>query len=88
MRLKCDFETMELNGKFIAVPVGDEEDQYHGVLKLNDTAAFIFEQLKTDVDEGTIIEAMVREYNVSKDDAAADVHSMINSLTEKGLLIE
>lgn len=88
MRLKYTFEKMELNDKIIAVPVGDDADDYRGVVKMNGTAAAIFDLLKEDTTEEAIVAAMEKEYNVTKDVLNADVKLYIQAFREKGLLVE
>lgn len=88
MRLKYTFEKMELNGKLYAIPVGDDADDYHGVVRMNGTAAAIFELLKEDTTEEAIAEAMEKEYDVTKDVLRADVKRYIQAFREKGLLAE
>ena len=51
MRLKQTFEVMELDDQVIAVPVGDNASQVHGLFKMNETAAFVFKLLQKCVHE-------------------------------------
>lgn len=46
MKLKYDFEYMEMDGEIAAVPVGDNAWQFHGMLTINDTAKEILELIK------------------------------------------
>lgn len=86
MRLKCDFEVMELNEEKIAVPVGDNASTFHGVVKLNDTAAFILNLLKEETSEESIIDALASEYDAPREKIAEDVKQYITKFTEKGLI--
>ncbi len=88
MRLKYSYEKMELNGRIFAIPVGDEADDCHGAVKMNGTAAAIFELLKKDTTEEAIVEAMEKEYDVAREVLSADVKRYIQAFREKGLLAE
>lgn len=88
MRLKYTFDKMELNDQIVAVPVGDNADNYHGVVKMNETANAIFNLLAEDTTEEAIVEAMEKEYDVSKEILAADVKRYVQEFREKGLLVE
>lgn len=88
MRLRCAFEIMELDGQKIAVPIGENSSIYQGVIKLNDTASFIFDLLQSDVSEDSIVDAMIKEFNASREELMADVHECIIAFKEKGLLSE
>lgn len=87
MHLKYTFETMELDDRSVAVPVGPGANDFHGILKLNETAVFILNLLKNEITEEEIVEAMEKEYNVSRDVLAADVHRYVSDFMEKGLLV-
>ena len=86
MRLKYSFEIMEVEGQSYAVPMEDCEGNFSGVIKLTGTAAVIFELLKEETDEASIVENMSHRYDISRDILAADVHSMVMKLETKGLL--
>lgn len=88
MRLKHTFEMMNLDDQTVAIPVGADANDFHGVIKLNETAAAIFEMLKEDNTEDAIVEAMLQEYEVSRDVISRDVSKYIRDFREKGLLIE
>jgi len=86
MRLKCDFEVMDLNEEKIAVPVGDNATLFHGVIKLNDTAALILKLLKEDTSEEAIVEALLAEYDATKETVEKDVKQCITNFSDMGLI--
>lgn len=88
MRLKYEFETMDLLGKTIAVPVGDNAGEYHEAIRMNDTANMIFRLLKEETTEAEIVDAMEKEYEVDREILANDVAGYIHEFREKGLLSE
>lgn len=88
MRLKHTFEMIDLDDQTIAVPVGANANEFHGVIKLNGTAAAIFKLLNQDTTEETIVDAMMQEYKISRDVLSRDVSKYIQEFQEKGLLIE
>ena len=87
MRLKYQFETMELEDRIVAVPVGTDVNEFHGVVKLNETSAFIFELLKNDITEEAIVDAMQKEYDAPRSQIAEGVKKCIEEFEEKGLLV-
>ena len=86
MRLKYDFATMEMDGKTVAVAVGDDVSKFHGMLRLNDTAASIFQLLHTDVSLETIVDIMKKEYDAPETELREYVEEYIESLADAGLL--
>ena len=86
MKLKYRYEIMEVEGQSFAVPMEDCERDFSGMVKLSKTAGVILELLKEDTDEESIVESMSRRYDAPRDVLAADVHSVIEKLREKGLI--
>jgi len=86
MRLKCDFEVMELNEEKIAVPVGDNASIFQGVVKLNETAAFILNLLKQETSEEAIVEALLSEYDADRETIENDVKEYISKFADMGLI--
>lgn len=87
MRLKYSFETMELDNEIIAIPVGEGAKEFHGVIKLNETAAFILDLLKDDISEEDIVLALEKEYKVARDKLIVDVKKYLYVFETKGMLI-
>lgn len=88
MRLKYQFETIELDGNTVAVPVGEYAEEFHGVLRLNETAIFIFDLLKEEISEEAIVEAVEREFDAPREKIEKEVHEFVQEFHEKGLLIQ
>lgn len=87
MRLKYEFKIMKLNDQSVAVPVGDGAYDFHGVIKMNDTAVSILNLLKDETTIESIVEALSQEYDVQQEKLAADVERYIKEFQEKGLLV-
>lgn len=86
MHLKYNFETMELDDRIIAVPVGEGTSSFKGIIKMNETGAAIFELLKTDTTEEAIVKEMEKEYEGDTYQLASDVKSIIADFVNKGLV--
>lgn len=87
MRLKYTFETMKLDDLIVAVPVGEQANEFHGVVKLNEVAASIFELLKNEITEEGIIDALEIEFDATRSELTDDVKKCIELFSEKGLLV-
>ena len=55
---------------------------------LEDTGKFIFENMLKGVDEERMLDMIIEEYDVSKDEAKKDLNEFINSLKFKKIFIE
>jgi len=87
MKLTHSFELVALDDMVAAVPVGESAQQFHGLLRLNETAAAILELLKEETTESQIVEALLKEYEGDPDEIAAYVHEYIEELTKEGFVV-
>ncbi len=88
MRLKEGILVRELDGGFVAVDAGVGKDRFNGMLKLNKTAAFVLDCLKSDTDLDGIVQSLTEKYDVDADTARENASQMIETLRGTGLLIE
>ena len=87
MRLKYQFETMKLEDRIVAVPVGADVNEFRGVVKMNETSAFIFGLLKDEIALEAIVDAVEKEYDAPRSQIEEDVKKCIGEFEEKGLLV-
>jgi len=88
MKLKDGIIVRELDGEFVAVDAGIGEDRFNGMLKLNKTAAFVLECLRTDTDENGIVSRLTEKYDVYEATAAENVSKVVETLKKTGLITE
>ncbi len=88
MKLKEGFVTYKTGTKYVAVSEDDDNDVLNGMVRNNETAEFIFEKLMRETTEEEIAAALIAEYDVSQDVAAADVNRIVSQWRDEGLLDE
>lgn len=88
MHLKYKFEIMELGDQIVAIPIEKDICDFRGVIKMNETSAFIFRLLEKEVTEQEIVESLEREYDAPQNVLVDEVKKNIAELNEKGLLIQ
>ena len=86
MKLNKQFITREIGGTQVMVAVGGAA--FSGVVRSNKTAAFVVDQLKEDTSKEKIVAAMLEKYEVSEEEAAADVEKVLEKLRSIGALDE
>lgn len=86
MKRKEGYILRNIAGSPILVPIGQEIANFNGIISLNDTAKFLWEQLEEDITTEQLIDRLTTEYEVDKEVATKDVTSFIETLTEKGML--
>lgn len=87
MKIKEGFILREVAGSFIVVAVGEAVKTYNGVITLNETSAFLWNKLIKGATEEELVDALLNEYEVEKEDAVKGVKSFINKLVEAKLVI-
>lgn len=72
-------------GKNIVVSVGADVN-FSGMLTLNDTGVFFWNLLKENTTKEAMLEAALKEYDVDREIASADIDEFLAKLNEKGIL--
>jgi len=86
MKLKNGFITHKTGGAQIMVSSADSG--FSGMVRSNETAAFIVDQLKEETTPERIIETMLAEYDAPREIIARDVNKVIETLRGIGALDE
>lgn len=87
LKIKDGFLLKEIAGDYMVVPVGDNLVDFNALIALNDTGAFLWEQLKDDKTEEQLADALLKEYDVDRANAASDVNEFIDSLKKHDLIV-
>ncbi len=87
MKLKYEFEVMDMGDEFVAVPVGDRAEELHGMLRLNADAAEMLELIRTNDTPEAVLEILCTRYpKENKDDLGKAVCDYLNQLLHAGIL--
>ena len=88
MRINQDFTLQKVGGTYVAVPVGETSKHFHAMVNLNGTGAFLWELLaKDEQTEESLVEALLVEYDVSREIAERDVHRVVTLLADNHILV-
>lgn len=85
MKLKYNFELMELDDQVIAVPVGQSSQDFRGVIKLNDSALEIFDLFRNETTEEEVVTALKSRYG-DEPEISGFVHDMVEYLSRESVL--
>ena len=86
MQIKKDFTIQKVGKSYVAVAVGETSKTFHGMVRLNETGAFLWNLLsEKDCGEADLVEALLKEYDVSREIAERDVHAVVESLAKSGI---
>lgn len=88
MQINPDFTIQQVGSSYIAVPVGKTSMTFHGMIRLNETGAFLWKRMaEHDCTEEELVEALLSEYEVEREIAARDVHAIVEQLAKSGVLV-
>lgn len=86
MKIKEGFVVRKIANQYMAVPVGARAKELHGMIGLNETAAFLWELLKEDRTEIELAALLYDEYEISEEGALETVRRFCKSLQDEGVM--
>ena len=87
MRIVDGFLLKTIADQRVVVPLGTNTVSFRLIITLNDTGAFLWEQLQSDNTEEGLVKALLSEYDVDEKTASSDVAEFIKKLTDANLLV-
>lgn len=89
MQIKEGFIVKKIIDDYIVVPTGDNIVDFAVAVSLNESGAFLWEELQSSTDEETLTKALMQEYEgLDEETAKADVAAFLAMLKENGFLQE
>lgn len=87
MKKSDGFIIKEVAGNTVLVPFGDKAVSFNGIITLNDTAKFVWENIQDDFDKESITELILKSYeDVDKETAEKSADKFITALKEVGAI--
>lgn len=86
MKIKNGFILRTVAGQNLIVPVGENTMNFNAAITLNESAAFLWNQLSEDKTEEQLLSALTEEYAIDSDTARADIKVFLNVLKEHDIL--
>ena len=86
MKITEGFVLKNIADTNVVVPLGSKTVDFQAVITLNETGAFLWSKLESDCTEDGLVDALLKEYAVDRETAAADVKEFILKLSEANLL--
>lgn len=82
--IKQGYVAREIAGEFIAVPI--DSSCGTSIVVLNPVSKFLWDELATEKSFDELLDAMLKNYDVAKDEAETDLKEFLMQLLENGLL--
>ena len=86
MKIKEGFVIRNVMGNNVVIATGAASKKFHGMVKLNDTAAEIWGYISSGMDSETICKTMLEKYEVDETLLRADIEKTVKTLIEQGFI--
>ena len=89
MQIKKDFTIQKVGSSYVAVAVGESSKDFHGMIRLNETGAFLWNLMaEKNCTENDLVDAILAEYEVDRETVVADVRRIVTELAENSIFID
>jgi len=88
MKLRNGFITYNSGTEQIMVAAGPASDVFRGMVRSNETAAFIIDCLSKEISMDELTDKMVDRYDVSREIVIRDLNKVLDTLRKIGALDE
>lgn len=86
MKIKDGYILDTIAGQQVAIALDMADDQFVGMVKLNDVGAFLWQKLQQEVTEDELVMFVTEQYEVDDAKARTDIQKFTTVLKEKGIL--
>lgn len=86
-KLKEGFIVRKIGDQIMAVPVGKQTSEIHGMIALTESAELLWNALKTGAEEAELVKIITDVYEVDEQKATQDVQKFLAGLKEQGALL-
>ncbi len=84
MKIKKGFVLRVVGGENVVVPVGEMSKNFHGMISINETGAFLWSFFTQEHTVEEAVEALCGAYKADKEQVKADVNRFVEVLTNNG----
>lgn len=86
-KVKDGFIVRKIGNQIMAVPVGKQTTDIHGVIALSESGELLWNALQNGADIETLMGIIMDNYDVDSDTAKADIQKFLDGLKQQGALI-
>lgn len=88
MKVRNNFILRKIADDYLLIPVGETALKVQGMVALSESGCMLYQMLQTGCARDDLLAAMLREYEISSDTAAADIDSFLDQMRELEMLDE
>lgn len=84
MKIKKNFALRTIAGMQVVFPLSEQTLNFNGMLTLNESGVLLWKMLENGCTQDDMVNALIKEYDVSAEEAMADVNEFVNKIEELG----
>ena len=88
MKIVGEFVLRQIGEDVVVVPTGDTALQFNGMILLNAVSRVLWERLTEGCDLSALVTAITAQFDVTPEEATADIEEFLAALEQAGLLEE
>lgn len=85
-KVKSGFILRTIGGQIMAIPVGVQTSNMHGMIALTESGELLWNALCDGAEENALCDLLMENYEIDQPTALEDVKSFIKGLKEQGAL--
>ena len=86
LKLDKEYVLRQIGDDYIIVPVGETVLSFNGMITVNETGAFLWEQLVEGINKEELLQTMVETYEVTQEEAERDIDEFLDVLYKNNIL--
>lgn len=84
--VKGNYTLRQIAGEYLAIPINNEAGEDANIVILNPVSQIIWNKLETGSTFDEILDAVMKEFNVEKEEATTDIKEFLAGLEQANLL--
>ena len=88
LRASSNYVQRTVAGQHVLVSIGEGLADFRGYIQMNETAAFLWEQLREGKTKEELLKALTEQFDVDENTARKDLDNCLDLLLSKGMILE
>lgn len=86
LKLDKEYVLRQIGDDYIIVPVGKAALGFNGMITVNETGAFLWEELVKGTNKGELLRTLMDNYEVTQEEAEKDIDEFLDVLYKNNIL--
>ena len=86
LKLDKEYVLRQIGDDYVIVPVGKAALDFNGMIAVNETGAFLWEQLVKGTSKEGLLETLMETYEVTQEEAERDIDEFLDVLYKNSIL--